>query len=95
MIDKVKEQPTNGTLTPTEARATLEAGATNEEPPASPDVTPQEVLKQVLALAESLGYQLGIVALMPKTGTPVPIVEYLPDGVKVAIMPFKKSLDGN
>lgn len=63
-------------------------GGMNEE--SSPDVTPQEVLKQVLSLAERLGYQLGIVALMPKTQTPVPIVEYLPDGVQVAIMPFKK-----
>lgn len=63
-------------------------GKTNEE--SAPDVTPQEVLKQVLALAESLGYQLGVIALTPKTRTPVPIVEYLPDGVEVAIMPFKK-----
>lgn len=85
---------TNGTLTATETAAIPETGTTNEEAPASPDVTPQEVLKQVLALAESLGYQLGVIALTPKTRTPVPIVEYLPDGVEVAIMPFKK-LDGN
>lgn len=80
---------TNGTLTATEAKSILGTEVTNEESPASLDVTPQEVLKQVLTLAESLGYQLGVIALTPKTRTPVPIVEYLPDGVEVAIMPFK------
>lgn len=55
-------------------------------------VTPDVALKQVLELAESLGYSLGVVALTPKTRTPIPIIEYLPDGVELQIVMVKRDL---
>lgn len=58
--------------------------------------TPDVALKQVLELAESLGYSLGVVALTPKTRTPIPIVEYLPDGVELQLvmLPNPRGLPG-
>jgi len=74
-MEKTKEQPTNGTiLTTTKAS----------------DVTPDDAVKQILDLADSLGYAVGVVALMPKTKTPVPIIEYLPDGVTVQLALVRK-----
>ena len=52
-------------------------------------LTSDEAMRQVLELVKSLGYQLAIVALMPKTKTPVPIIEYLPDGVQVQLALIK------
>lgn len=57
--------------------------------------TPQEALEQVLKLADTLGYSLGVVALTPKTRTPIPIIEYLPDGVEVQLALVKKATNGN
>ena len=57
--------------------------------------TPNEALKQILDLADSLGYQLSVVALMPKTKTPVPIIEYLPEGVTVQLALMRKNGTGS
>lgn len=63
-------------------------------PKTAGQVTPDEALKQVLELCDTLGYVLGIVALTPKTQTPVPIVEYLPDGVTVQLALMRKPDNG-
>lgn len=64
--------------------------ATNGHLTAIP-LTPQEALEQVLKLVDTLGYSLGVVALTPKTRTPIPIIEYLPDGVELQIVMVKRS----
>lgn len=53
--------------------------------------TPQEALDQVLKLVDALGYTLGVVALTAKTKTPVPIIEYLPDGVEIQLALVRKN----
>lgn len=63
--------------------------ATNHE------VTPDVALKQVLEVAESLGYSFGVVALTPRTRTPIPIIEYLPDGVELQIVMVRRATNGH
>lgn len=53
------------------------------------EVTPDVAIKQVEELAESLGYQIGVVAILPRTGTMVPAVEYIPDGALLKLVMIK------
>ena len=67
----IKDISPNGTLSATEDQ--------------TESLMPDEAMRQIFELVKSLGYQLAVVALMPKTKTPVPIIEYLPDGVQVQL----------
>lgn len=77
----MEKAATNGTLTPTEARAILEQ---------VPTVTPQEAMQQVAELLASLGYDdLAAVAVSPRFGNQVNPYEFIPDGWRLVILPMK------
>lgn len=91
-----KDQPTNGTLTATEARAIPGVEAQTRPDEQSPvDVAPDEVMKQVGNLLTSLGYSgLGAILVTPKFGTPVNPYEFVPEGWGIRIVPVKAGSGG-
>lgn len=59
------------------------------------EVTPDVAIKQVEELAEALGYQIGVVAILPRTGTMVPALEYIPDGALLKLVMIRKPTNGH
>lgn len=53
-------------------------------------LTTQEQANELLAKLQALGVQFVAVAIGPRGGTQVPVVEFLPEGWKVQVLPVVK-----
>lgn len=69
-------------------QATIEA---IEQPPTAEAVpTIEQQANELLAQLQALGVQFNAVAIAPKTGAQVPLIEFLPEGWRFQVIPVMK-----